>query len=383
MLALFTVRFARDSGRAFTRSGDARPTRECSAPYDQAIVKSLSPANVVHQAWGPEPLRILGPGLAIVAASAGVAFLAHRAVDALSPLTAAVIVGVLLSNSGRIPGPCFAGIQWAGKKLLRFGVVLLGLRLTLTDMWKLGARGLALVVGVVAITFFATQWMARKLGLTPTLGLLVATGFSICGASAVAAMKGVTPEAKEEDVVYSVALVTLCGSLAIVTLPVVGAWLGFRGHSLGSWIGASVHDVAQTIATASAAGGDDVKEAATVVKLTRVVLLAPMVIGVSVSHRRHEVDPAEKGSSPPLLPLFVACFLAMILVRTTGVIPGEALKYTKTVETLMFAAALVALGVGVRFDKLRRVGMRPLVLGLASWALIAGVSAIGVWLLGI
>ncbi len=346
-------------------------------------VKPHRPANALHQAWGPEPLRILAPGLLVVGFAASAAFVAHRALGVLSPLTAAVVIGVVLSNTRRIPGPCFAGIQWASKKLLRLGVVLLGLRLTLTDMWKLGAKGLALVVGVVAITFFATQWMARKLGLSPTLGLLVATGFSICGASAVAAMKGVTPEAKEEDVVYSVALVTLCGSLAIVTLPIVGAWLGFRGHTLGSWIGASVHDVAQTIATASAAGSDDVKEAAIVVKLTRVVLLAPMVIGVSVSHRRHVVDPAETGSRPPLLPLFVACFLAMIVVRTTGMVPSGVLSTAKTAETLLFAAALVGLGVGVRFDKLRRVGVRPLVLGLASWAVIAGVSAFGVWTLQI
>ncbi len=293
------------------------------------------------------------------------------------------MLGVLLSNTGRIPGPCFAGIQWSAKKLLRLGVVLLGLRLTLTDMWKLGGKGFALVVGVVAITFFGTQWLARKLGLSPALGLLVATGFSICGASAVAAMKGVTPEAREEDVVYSVALVTLCGSLAIVTLPVVGHWLGFDGHTLGSWIGASVHDVAQTIATASAAGGDEVKESATVVKLTRVVLLAPMVIGVSLARRRRSTDPAELGSRPPLLPLFVGCFLAMILLRTTGVVPTGVLKTAKVIETLLFAAALVGLGVGVRFDKLRRVGPRPLVLGLASWALIAVVSAIGVSVLGI
>ncbi len=346
-------------------------------------VKPLRPANVIHQAWGPEPLRILAPGLALVGVSAGVAFVLHTRVGELSPLTAAVVIGVVLSNTGRIPGPCFAGIQWAAKKLLRLGVVLLGLRLTVTDMWKLGGKGLALVVGVVAITFFGTQWMARKLGLSQALGLLVATGFSICGASAIAAMKGVTPEAREEDVVYSVALVTLCGSLAIITLPVVGHWLGFDGHTLGSWIGASVHDVAQTIATASAAGGDDVKEAATVVKLTRVVLLAPMVIGVSVSHRRHSHDPAELGSRPPLLPLFVGGFLAMIAVRTAGIVPDGVLRTTKTIETLLFAAALVGLGVGVRFDKLRRVGIRPLVLGLASWALIAVVSAVGVSILGI
>jgi uncharacterized integral membrane protein (TIGR00698 family) len=192
--------------------------------------------------------------------------------------------------------------------------------------------------------------------------------------------------------VYSVALVTLCGSLAIVTLPILGKLIGLSGHSLGSWIGASVHDVAQTIATASAAGGDDVKEAATVVKLTRVVMLAPLVIGVSLQRRRTEAranaaigkeSVYEVGTRPPLIPLFVACFLGAILLRSTGVLPKKMLTNLKTVETLLFAAALVGLGIGVRFDKLRRVGLRPLVLGLLSWALIAVVSAIGVVALNI
>jgi uncharacterized integral membrane protein (TIGR00698 family) len=365
-----------------------------------AVEKMRPPvAPLYRQVWGAEPLSILAPGLVLVSAAATAAFVIHVLLGSVSALTVAVVLGVLMSNSGKIPGVCFAGIQWAAKKLLRLGVVLLGLRLTLADMGTLGSKGLFLVVAVVSITFFGTQFLARQLGLSPTLGLLVATGFSICGASAVAAMKGVTPEASEEDVVYSVALVTLCGSLAIVTLPLVGKWIGLDGHSLGSWIGASVHDVAQTIATASAAGGDDVKEAATVVKLTRVVMLAPLVIGVSLQRRRKaaavinqvpsegsrgvNTDLHEIGTRPPLLPLFVACFLAMIAIRSTGIIPKSLLSGLKTVETLLFAAALVGLGVGVRFDKLRRVGPKPLVLGLLSWALIAGVSAAGVLLLNI
>jgi uncharacterized integral membrane protein (TIGR00698 family) len=346
------------------------------------------PASVLRQAWGPEPFRILAPGLALIGVCAALAFGLHHVVEPVSALVAAVGLGVLLANSGRVPGPCHAGIAWARTKLLRTGVILLGLRLTLGDIGRLGARGLALVVVVVLFTFFGTQWLGRRLGLSPSLSLLVATGFSICGASAIAAMKGVTPDAREEDVVYSVALVTLCGSMAIVTLPTVGRWLGFDGATLGSWIGASVHDVAQTIATASATGSDTVKEAATVVKLTRVVLLAPMVTGVSLmrrrsstSSRRSAVESSEH-QRPPIMPLFVACFLAAIVLRTVVPIPTSVLKSSKTLETLLFACAMVGLGVGVRFDKLRRLGARPLVLGLLSWALVATVSAIGVTIFG-
>ncbi len=348
------------------------------------IMTQFGVSSVFRQAWGPEPLRVLLPGFGLIGSCAAVAFGVHHLVAPLSALVAAVVLGVLLSNSGLIPGPCHAGIAWSRTKLLRCGVILLGLRLTLRDIGRLGGRGVILVVVVVTLTFFGTQWLGRRLGLSPSLSLLVATGFSICGASAIAAMKGVTPDAREEDVVYSVALVTLCGSLAIIMLPTIGGWLGFEGATLGSWIGASVHDVAQTIATASATGSDAVKEAATVVKLTRVVLLAPLVTGVSLMRRRagSGVPVTAEHPRPPVLPLFVACFLAAIVLRSALTLPAGFLKSMKTLETLLFACAMVGLGIGVRFDKLRRLGVRPLVLGLLSWALVATASAIGVALLG-
>ncbi len=339
-----------------------------------------------RQCWGPEPLTILAPGLGVVAVLAAIAFAVNKAVPVVSALVVAVVLGAIVSNTGKLPGHFQAGIAWSGKKLLRLGVVLLGFRLTLREIADLGPRGLGLVIVVVTLTFFGTQWLGKRLGLSPSLSLLVATGFSICGASAIAAMRGVTPEAEDEDVIYAIALVTICGTLAILVLPIVGPWLGFEGATFGAWIGASVHDVAQTIATASAVGGDSVKETAIVVKLTRVVLLAPLVTGVSLNRRRKQAtahDPDWAGVTPPILPLFVACFLAAIVIRSAGVIPVNALKSIKIVETLLFAAALVGLGAGVRIGKLAKVGPRPLILGLSSWVLIAAVSALGVQLVGL
>lgn len=344
-------------------------------------------SRLLESCWGPEPLQILAPGLGIVSVVAATAFGINRVVPVVSALVVAVLLGAILSNIGKIPGHYQAGISWSGKKLLRVGVVLLGFRLTLSDIASLGPRGLGLVVLVVACTFFGTQWLGRRLGLSPSLSLLVATGFSICGASAVAAMRGVTPEADDEDVIYAIALVTICGTLAIIVLPIVGPKLGFSGTSLGSWIGASVHDVAQTIATASAVGGDEVKEAATVVKLTRVVLLAPLVTGVSLARRRRvstgTIDPEWHGTTPPIMPLFVGCFLLAIALRSIGFIPTDVLRIIKIIETLLFAGALVGLGAGVRLAKLAKVGVRPLILGLASWVLIAAISALGVHFIGL
>ena len=147
------------------------------------------------------------------------------------------------------------------------------------------------------------------MGVSPGTSLLVATGFSICGASAVAAMDGVTGN-EEDEVVTAIVLVTLFGSLAIVVLPLLQHPLGLADVEFGLWTGASVHDVAQTVATASVVGPSALA-AAVVVKLTRVVLLAPVVAGVSLWRRRGET--AVYGTwRPPLVPLFVVGFLAMV-----------------------------------------------------------------------
>jgi uncharacterized integral membrane protein (TIGR00698 family) len=330
----------------------------------------------------------------LVTVIAALAFAVHQRVPLVSAHIVAVLFGVVVSNTGKIPGHFHAGIIWAGKKLLRLGVVLLGFRLTVSDIATLGPRGLLLVIAVVTATFFGTQWLGRRLGLSESMSLLVATGFSICGASAVAAMRGVVPEADDEDVATAIALVTICGTLAIVILPVVGPHLDFHGRTLGSWIGASVHDVAQTVATASAASARQsaevakaIKGSATLVKLTRVVLLAPLVTGVSLSKRRATTSRVSseqrQHTQPPLIPVFVACFLLAIGIRSTGVVSERTLGQIKNAETLLFAAAMVSLGAGVRLAKLRKVGSRPLILGLASWVLIAFVSALGIRLLGI
>jgi uncharacterized integral membrane protein (TIGR00698 family) len=311
-----------------------------------------------------------------------VGFVVHWNFETVSPLVAALVLGVLIGNMISIPEIFVPGQKFAAKKVLRFGIVLLGTQLALKQVVDLGGRELIVVVGVVALTFLGTLWLGPRLGVSKSLSLLIATGFSICGASAVAAMEGVV-EADEEEVTYAIALVTLCGSLAIVLLPLLRNILGLSDPQLfGSWVGASVHDVAQVIATSST-GGDSAVQSATVVKLSRVVLLAPLVACVSIWVRRSssglvaKADKADKKRTS-VVPLFVVGFLVMIAVRTTGVIPDNWLTRLKTTEQICLASALVGLGSDVRIARLLKVGGRPLLLALISWFGIAVVSLIGV-----
>ena len=323
--------------------------------------------------------RRYGPGLLFALAVTSVGFVIHERFDTISPLVASLIIGVFVGNLGVIPKACAPGQKFASKKILRLGIVLLGTQLAVSQVIDLGGKELLVVVGVVAITFFGTTWLGPKIGVSPSLSLLIATGFSICGASAIAAMDGVV-EADEEEVTYSIALVTLCGSLAIVLLPLLRNVVGLQDASqFGAWVGASVHDVAQVVATSSTAGKDAV-ESATVVKLSRVVLLAPLVAMMGVWVKRSTSRYTAKATTTKVsaVPMFVVGFLAMIALRTSGIIPDGWLSMLKTIEQWCLAVALVGLGSEVRIAKLFKVGGRPLLLAAISWAAIALVSLLGV-----
>jgi uncharacterized integral membrane protein (TIGR00698 family) len=313
------------------------------------------------------------PGLALAGIGVAVSLGAHRALPALPPLVLCVALGVALANLAHVPAAAGQGLTTAAGPVLKLGVVLLGLDLAFPEILALGARALAIVVGVVAITFAGTRWAGRRLGISDDLSLLVATGFSICGVSAIAAANGVI-DADEDEVAFSVALVTLCGTLAIIALPPLRAPLGLDDEQYGAWVGASVHDVAQVVATSSTAGSVALATAI-VVKLTRVMLLAPLIAGIALAHRRTGVEP---GSRPPLVPPFIVAFVAMVVVASIGLVPDRAIARIDDLRTVLLGMALFALGTRVNVGRLRQIGARPLALGLISWLLIAVVAYGGV-----
>jgi uncharacterized integral membrane protein (TIGR00698 family) len=320
------------------------------------------------------------PGLAITAAAVAVAWSANVLEPTLSPLTCAVLLGAVAANVRILPECARPGIAFAGKRLMRLGIVLLGLKLALSDVLALGWQTLAVTVVVVLLTFLGTAWLGRRMGLPGDQPLLIATGFSICGASAVAAMNSVT-DSEEDDVITSVALVTLCGTLAIILLPLLHHPLGLTDIQFGRWVGASVHDVGQVVATAQTAGPTALGQAV-VVKMMRIAMLAPLVAGVAMNRRRRAAvattEPTNAGKRPPLVPLFVLGFLAMIALRSTGILSTGQVNLSQDAANLLMAAGLFALGTGVDVPKLARTGARALMLGLISWLLIATVAYVGV-----
>ncbi len=313
------------------------------------------------------------PGLALAGAAVAIALALEAAHDGIPPLVLCVAFGIAVANTVQVPAWAGPGLAFAAGPVLKAGIVLLGFDLAFPEILALGIKALAVVLAVVAITFIGTQWLGRRLGLSSNLSLLVATGFSICGVSAIAAANGVV-EADDDEVTYAVALVTLCGTLAIVTLPSLQAPLGLDAEQYGAWVGASVHDVGQVVATSSTAGGLALATAI-VVKLTRVMLLAPLVAVIAYRQTRAT---ATGSSRLAAVPPFILLFVVAVAVASFGVLPDRAIDRLDQLRTVLLGLALFAVGARVTISRLARIGVRPLVLGLASWVLIAAVSYAGV-----
>lgn len=321
------------------------------------------------------PTAAVPPVAAVVTLGLGLAgaVLAHRLVPQVGILTWAVALGVVAANVGLVPATSARALGRVTRRLLRVGIVLLGFSVSFTAIAALGLPLVAVVAVTLVSTLLFTTWLGTRLGLSPARALLVGTGTAICGASAIAAMED-TAEATEEDVTAAIAMVTLFGTVALVLLPLLQAPLGLTGVELGIWSGASVHEVGQVVAAASPAGAA-VVATAVVVKLTRVVMLAPVVAVVSAV-RRIRCGAPTGAARTPLVPLFVVGFLACVGLRTIGVVPESTLPWIAPVQVAALGAALFGMGASVRVGSLLR-GSGPLVVVSAAGSLFIGLVSLG------
>ncbi|GAC1494793.1 MAG: putative sulfate exporter family transporter [Pseudarthrobacter sp.] len=321
--------------------------------------------------WLPrDPDRLL-PGLLTAALGVAGAFAVHAMVPALPAMTVAVALGLLAANlpgtAAWIAGRARPGLDFAGKHLMRGGIILLGLKVSVMDILGLGWLAMVLITAVVLLSFAGTYVVVRAFRLPRETALLVATGFSICGASAIGAMAAVR-RIRHVDTVLPVALVTLCGTLAIGVLPLLMHPLQLSPLAFGAWTGASVHDVGQVVATAQTAGTAALG-IAVIVKLTRVLLLAPVVAVAGMHHRASTAS--QQHPMPPVIPIFVIGFGAMVALRSTGWLPAGVLDAGAGLQDILLGAALFGLGSAVRIRTLLHTGTRALLAALAAWLLIA------------
>jgi uncharacterized integral membrane protein (TIGR00698 family) len=319
-----------------------------------------------------EHARTLVPGLLVTALVAmAAAFLGSHYKG--SVLLFALLLGLALHFISEDPR-CAAGIQFASSTVLRLGVALLGLRLSIDHLVSLGWRTAAALVVAVSLTIALGLLLARLLKVDGSLGVLIGGATAICGASAALAISSVLPRSPslERDTTLTVVGVTTLSTAAMVIYPLITQWLGFDALTAGLFIGATIHDVAQVVGAGyslSPAAGD----AATITKLMRVALLVPVLVVISMVMRRRAAGPGA-GVKAPLLPWFAVAFVVLMLLNSTGWIPRELTSSVSSTSQAFLVIAIAGVGLKTSLKDVTQLGWRPVAmiflvtLGLAGMA---------------
>jgi uncharacterized integral membrane protein (TIGR00698 family) len=326
----------------------------------------------------PAPARATGilPGLLLVGAITSTAYVLRQlpGVGLFSPMILAILLGTVFHNTIATPARAKAGVQFSMRRLLRLAIVLLGLQLTFAQVTEVGGRGMAIITSTLVATFVFTRWLGARLGVERKLAELIAAGTSICGASAVIATNTVT-QGSDEDVAYAVACVTVFGSLAMLLLPLLPGVLHLDAHAFGLWTGASIHEIAQVVAAAFQ-NGQQAGAFGTVAKLSRVMLLAPMVLLLGWAARRFPADNADPDGVRAAVPVpwFVIGFVALVAFNSVVTLPAAPKHLLVLLTTVLLTMALAAMGLETDVRKLKAKGLRPFALGAMAWLFIAGFS---------
>ena len=256
---------------------------------------------------------------------------------------------------------CKAGIEFTARTVLRIGIALLGMRITLGQITALGWQPVALVVTLVVVTISVSVVAAKMLGFQRLFGMLTGGATAICGASAALALSAAFPNhpQKEKATLFTVIGVSALSTLAMIVYPMIANWLQLSPQHAGVFLGATIHDVAQVVG-AGYSMSTETGDTATVVKLMRVAMLLPVIICAAMITRMQGA--AVGGERPPLLPWFAVGFLLLACINSTGWVPAVAQDGVNELSRWALIIAISALGMKTRIKELASVGIKPILL---------------------
>ncbi|MCY1077836.1 YeiH family protein [Archangium lansingense] len=311
--------------------------------------------------------RLPGLGLAAGLAVTSYWLATLPGLKVVGPLTVALLIGIALRTALGLPATLVEGTRYSARTVLRLGIVLMGARLDFALVAKVGPRVLLLSLGVIVGGIVGIRWVARRFGVPEKLSMLLAVGTSICGASAVVAASSVT-RADEEDTTLAVGLCGILGTVGVLFYVFAGPLLGLSTAQLAILSGATLHEVAQVMAAAFT-WGTSAGDLGTLVKLTRVVLLAPALVVLGLASGAG--GKVRYSWKEPPIPWFVLGFLAVGVLGSVGVLPDAAKSALSIASVFLMVMAMAAMGLGTHVSMIRRAGMRVVYAGLAGFAALA------------
>jgi uncharacterized integral membrane protein (TIGR00698 family) len=315
-----------------------------------------------------------GPGLALAAGIAAVAISAAAlpAVAQLgaSPLTIAIVLGILLGNTifPRIAPACGTGVDFSKARLLRLGIILYGFRITFQQIGDIGWSGVLIDIVVIATTFtLAVQLGTRLFGLDRQTAMLIGAGSSICGAAAVMAAEPVV-RGQANKVSVAVATVVIFGTLGMFLYPLLYPYLELSETAYGLYVGSTIHEVAQVV-VAGKAVSEQAASAAVIEKMLRVMLLAPFLVILSSRIGVTEQD-ATTPRRPIMIPWFAVLFIAASGFNSLQLLPASVVAWIVQADTVLLAMAMGALGLRTHVGAIRQAGLKPILLAAVLFAFL-------------
>ncbi len=297
----------------------------------------------------------------------------------ISSMLIAIILGLIMHQILPKTPKLSKGFQYCGNQLLKFTIVLMGFRLSLTDIQSVGIGGLITILIVCPLTFALTYFLGKKLKMTHSMSAVIASGFSICGASAIAAASPLV-KAKEEDVTCGIAMITVLGTISMIAYPALYYLLTLTPEMYALWNGVTVAEVAQVLG-AGVSVSASVGAQSSVVKLTRVLLLVPLTFALSMLTSKHEADGTEVKEKVSILkkikkgiPNFVIFFFGIVVINSFGIIPPVVNTTILDINNILIACAMAGLGLRTSFAQLKNVGIKPFALSIFSWIFITVVG---------
>lgn len=278
----------------------------------------------------------------------------------ISPVTLTLLIGIIIGNAVRLPTVFNPGIDYSIRNLLRFSIILLGFRLTIQDLAQIGLPALSVDLFIIGSTFLFSVWISRKVfGLESALSYLIAAGCSICGASAILAAAPIVKSQSQHNII-AVGIVTVFGTISMVGYPFLykaGILTGFDEQMFGVFVGASIHEVGQVV-SAGFSVSEQSGNTATLVKLVRVLMLAPVLIALNwfLNFRQQR----KKGDSPQFeIPGFVVAFMVVVAINSTKLISSGVKNIAGHIGLFCLLLAMTGMGLKTHLGKIRGIGFRP------------------------
>lgn len=295
----------------------------------------------------------------------------------LSALLLVILLGMAWKSLLPEPAAVLPGIRMAQRPILRWAVAGLGFRLSIGELWAIGGPALIVVVVSAVAALFFGWWIARRLGVPEKLGILLGVGSSICGASAVVAADSVV-QGERRDSAVALGVITLLGTVGIVAYPTLARAFAMPEFVYGVWAGASLHEMAQVVA-AGFGVSDEAARVATVVKLARISLLAPVVLYLGWSLRHRHLEAGQAKVAP--VPWFLVLFVIFAGINSLGIIPVRWLDLMRRADLWLLCVGMAGVGLQTGFSDLRDAGLRPIAAGTAQWLFLATISyLLALWL---